>query len=50
MDQTFLEILGEIEDSRKGNAIHYRLQDILLTGILAIICNMDIDDVIPAGV
>lgn len=41
MDQTFLELLSEIEDFRKGNAIQYRLQDILLTGILAIICNMD---------
>lgn len=41
MDQTFLELLSEIEDFRKGNAIEYRLQDILLAGILAIICNMD---------
>ena len=41
MDQTFLELLSEIEDFRKGNAIKYRLQDILLTGTLAIICNMD---------
>ena len=41
MDQTFLEMLSEIEDFRKGNAIKYRLQDILLTGTLAIICNMD---------
>lgn len=41
MDQTFLELLREIQDFRKGNAIQYRLQDILLTGTLAIICNMD---------
>jgi hypothetical protein len=41
MDQTFLELLSEIQDFRKGNAIQYRLQDILLTGTLAIICNMD---------
>lgn len=41
MDQTFLEMLSEIEDFRKGNAKKYRLQDILLTGTLAIICNMD---------
>ena len=42
MDQTFLELLSEIEDFRKGNAIEYRLQDILLAGILAIFCYMDI--------
>ncbi len=41
MDQTFLELLEEIKDFRKGNAIRYRLQDVLLIGILAIICNMD---------
>jgi len=41
MDQTFLELLEEIKDFREGNAIRYRLQDILLVGILGIICNMD---------
>ncbi len=41
MDQTFLELLEEIKDFRVGNAIRYRLKDILLVGILAIICNMD---------
>ena len=41
MNQTFLELLAEIEDFRKGNAIHYRLQDILLVSVLAVICNMD---------
>ena len=41
MNQTFLELLAEIEDFRKGNAIHYRLQDILLVSALAVICNMD---------
>lgn len=41
MDQTFLELLAEIEDFRTGNAVQYRLQDILLVGVLAIICNMD---------
>ena len=41
MDQTFLELLSEIRDFRKGNSLQYRLQDILLTGTLAIICNMD---------
>ena len=41
MNQTFLELLAEIEDFRTGNAIHYRLQDILLVSVLAVICNMD---------
>ena len=41
MSQSFLEVLEEIEDPRRGNAIKYRLQDIILTGVLAIICNMD---------
>ncbi|MDY2984884.1 MAG: transposase family protein [Synergistes jonesii] len=41
MNQTFLELLAEIKDFRKGNAIHYRLQDILLVSVLAVICNMD---------
>ena len=35
------EMLEGIEDYRQGNAIKYRLQDILLTGILAMLCNMD---------
>ncbi|WOL41015.1 ISAs1 family transposase [Pyramidobacter sp. YE332] len=41
MNQTFLELLAEIEDFRTGNAIHYRLQDILLVSVLAVICNTD---------
>ena len=41
MSQSFLEVLEEIEDPRRGNAIKYRLQDIILTGVLAIISNMD---------
>ena len=45
MNQTFLELLAEIEDFRKGNAIHYRLQDILLVSVLAVICNMDTSQV-----
>ena len=41
MNQTFLELPAETEDFRKGNAIHYRLQDILLVSVLAVIYNMD---------
>ena len=41
MKQTFLELLAEIEDFRKGNAIHYRLQDILLVSTLTVIYNID---------
>lgn len=41
MNQTFLELLAEIEDFRKGNSIQYRLQDILLVSVLAVICTMD---------
>lgn len=47
MIQTFLELLAEIEDFRTGNAICYRLQDILLVSVLAVICNMKICTEMP---
>ena len=39
--KTLLELLAEIPDHRKGNAIKHNLSDILTTGILAIMCNAD---------
>ena len=41
MGKSLLEMLSEVEDYRHGNAVKYRLKDILLVGILALICNMD---------
>ncbi len=37
--KTLLELLGEMEDYRKGNAIKYDLKEVLMIGILAILCN-----------
>lgn len=34
-----LELLGEMEDYRKGNAIKYDLKEVLMIGILAILYN-----------
>lgn len=36
--RTFLELLAEIPDYRKGNAIKYKLDEILFVGIFAILC------------
>lgn len=37
--KTFLELLAEIPEHRKGNAIKHSLTDVLAIGILAIPCN-----------
>jgi predicted transposase YbfD/YdcC len=39
--KTFLELLGEVKDHRKGNAVRYRLQDILFVGIVSILCGAE---------
>lgn len=39
--KTLLELLAEIPDHRKGNAIKHSLTDVLTIGILAILCNAD---------
>ena len=36
--KTFLELLAEVPEYRKGNAIKYKLEDILFLGIFAILC------------
>ena len=36
--KTFLELLSEVPEYRKGNAIKYKLEDILFLGIFAILC------------
>ncbi len=40
-NQSLLEMLKEIEDPMKGNAIKHNLDEILMIGILAIISNGD---------
>ncbi len=37
--RTLMELLGEIEDRRTGNAVRYRLDEVLMIGILSIMCN-----------
>lgn len=37
--KTLMELLGELEDHRKGNAVRYRLDEVLIIGILSILCN-----------
>ena len=37
--KTLMELFGELEDRRKGNAIRYRLDEILMVGVLCILCN-----------
>jgi len=37
--KTFLELLSEMPEHRKGNAIRHKLGDILTIGILCILCN-----------
>lgn len=39
MEKTIVEILREIPDYRKGNAICHVLSDILLIGLLTLLCN-----------
>jgi len=39
MPKTIIEILGEIPDYRKGNAIRHNLVDTLMIGLLTIICD-----------
>jgi predicted transposase YbfD/YdcC len=39
MEKTIVEILSEIPDYRKGNAIRHNLTDILMIGILTFLCN-----------
>jgi predicted transposase YbfD/YdcC len=39
MNKTILELLSEVEDFRIGNAIKHNLTDILMIGLLTIICN-----------
>jgi len=36
--KTFLELLEEIPEHRKGNAIRYKLSEVLFIGIFAILC------------
>jgi hypothetical protein len=39
MQRTIIEILDDVPDFRKGNAIRHILSDILMIGLLTIICN-----------
>ena len=39
--KTFLELLAEVPDERKGNAIKYELRDVLFLGIFSILCGAD---------
>jgi predicted transposase YbfD/YdcC len=39
MERSIIEILTEIPDYRKGNAIRHKLEDILSIGLLSTICN-----------
>jgi predicted transposase YbfD/YdcC len=41
MERGVLEILESIPDPRRGNAIRHRLTDVLVIGVLAILCGMD---------
>ena len=40
-ERTFLELLSEMPDHRKGNAIQHNLGDILTIGILSLMCHGD---------
>ena len=37
--KTLMELFGELEDRREGNAIRYRLDEVLMIGVLCILCN-----------
>lgn len=39
--KTLIELLSEVEDYRTGNSIRHNLKDVLLIGLLCIICNGD---------
>ena len=39
--KTFLELLAEVPEHRKGNAIKYSLRDILFLGMFAILCGAE---------
>lgn len=39
--KTFLELLGEVPEHRKGNAIKYSLRDVLFLAIFAILCGAE---------
>ena len=39
--KTFLELLAEVPDHRKGNAIRYSLRDVLFLAIFAILCGAE---------
>lgn len=39
--KTFLELLAEVPDERKGNAIKYELRDVLFLGIFSILCGAE---------
>jgi predicted transposase YbfD/YdcC len=39
MHRTIIEILHDVPDYRKGNAIRHNLTDILMIGLLTVICN-----------
>jgi hypothetical protein len=39
--RTLMEILGEVADYRTGNSIRHKPKDVLIIGILCIICNGD---------
>ncbi len=39
--RTIIEIFEGVPDYRKGNAIRHKLSDILMIGLLTIICNGD---------
>lgn len=40
-NKTLLQLLEEVPDHRKGNAIKYSLRDVLFLGIFAILCGAD---------
>ena len=39
MEKNIIEILGEVPDYRRGNAIRHNLEDILAIGLFSMICN-----------
>ena len=39
--KTFLELLAEVPEHRKGNAIKYSLRDVLFLAVFAILCGAE---------
>ena len=39
MEKTIMEVLEEVPDHRKGNGIRHKLADILIIGLMTLICN-----------